>query len=110
MEELKGLADGASVPFEHAFMTTLNEEFSDYVTEEYRFQPVESCSDIILNEGMERILYPFHTHIVGICHNEDGSLIDFNRTSMLHQTITIDGKVVSSFYSWCYSGQLPTAG
>lgn len=48
--------------------------------------------------------------VVGICHNEDGSLIDFNRTSMLHQTITIDGIVVSSFYSWCYSGQLPTAG
>lgn len=55
-------------------------------------------------------LKSFHIKIVGICHNEDGSLIDFNRTSFLHQTITINGKVVSSFYSWCYSGQLPTAG
>ena len=55
MEELRGLADGADVPFEHAFMSTLNEEFSDYVSEEFRFQPTESCSDIILNEGDERM-------------------------------------------------------
>lgn len=58
--------------------------------------------------------------IVGICHNEDGSLIDFNRTSFLHQVITISGYmtacscidnvVVSNFSSWCYAGQLPTAG
>ena len=53
MEELHGLADGAGVPFEHAFMTTLNEEFSDWVSEEFRFEPTESCSDIILNEGDE---------------------------------------------------------
>lgn len=53
MEELRGQADGAKVPFEHAFMTTLNEEFSDYVPEEFQYEPVESCSDIILNEGEE---------------------------------------------------------
>ena len=57
---------------------------------------------------------------MGICHNEDGSLIDFNRTSFLHQVITIgalpviksslDNIVVSNFSSWCYAGQLPTAG
>ena len=56
------------------------------------------------------LLNVYYIKIVGICHNEDGSLIDFNRTSFLHQTITINGQVVSSFYSWCYSGQLPTAG
>ena len=56
------------------------------------------------------LLNAYYIKIVGICHNEDGSLIDFNRTSFLHQTITINGQVVSSFYSWCYSGQLPTAG
>ena len=56
MEELRGQADGAGVPFEHAFMVTLNEEFSDYVSEKYKYQPTESCSDIILNEGMERKL------------------------------------------------------
>lgn len=56
------------------------------------------------------LLNAYYIKIVGICHNEDGSLIDFNRTSFLHQTITINGQIVSSFYSWCYSGQLPTAG
>ena len=56
------------------------------------------------------LLNAYYIKIVGICHNEDGSLIDFDRTSFLHQTITINGQIVSSFYSWCYSGQLPTAG
>ena len=56
MEELRGQDDGAKVPFEHALMTTLNEEFSDYVPEEFHYEPVESCSDIILNEGEECII------------------------------------------------------
>ncbi|KAK8825651.1 hypothetical protein WA577_000822, partial [Blastocystis sp. JDR] len=99
MEELRGQADGADVPFPLVFMSTLSEEFSDYVSKEFAFTPVESCSDVIINEGQE----------VGICHNEDGSLIDFNRTSFLHQVITINNIVVSNFSSWCYAGQLPTA-
>ena len=56
MEELRGQADGAGVPFEHAFMVTLNEEFRDYVPEEFWYEPTESCSDIIVNEGMDCIL------------------------------------------------------
>lgn len=35
-------------------MSTLSEEFSDYVSEAYSFQPTESCSDVIINEGKER--------------------------------------------------------
>lgn len=56
MEELRGQADGAGVPFEHAFMVTLNEEFRDYVPKEFWYEPTESCSDIIVNEGMDCIL------------------------------------------------------
>lgn len=54
MDELRGQADGAAVPFEYVFMSTLSEEFSDYVSEAYSFQPTESCSDVIINEGKER--------------------------------------------------------
>ena len=51
MDELKGLAAGAEVEFYKVFMSTLNEEFRDYVGEEYAYAPKESCSDIIINDG-----------------------------------------------------------
>ena len=57
MEELRGQADGAGVPFSHVFMSTLSEEFSDYMSEEFTFKPVESCSDVIINEGREGCFY-----------------------------------------------------
>ena len=51
MDELKGLAAGAGVEFYKVFMSTLNEEFRDYVGEEYAYAPKESCSDVIVNDG-----------------------------------------------------------
>lgn len=56
MEELRGQADGAGVGFEYVFMSTLSEEFSDYVDGKFSFKPVESCSDIILSEGVDGVL------------------------------------------------------
>lgn len=58
MEELRGQADGADVPFPLVFMSTLSEEFSDYVSEKFAFTPVESCSDVIINEGLEGGAFP----------------------------------------------------
>ena len=58
MEELRGQADGAGVGFEYVFMSTLSEEFSDYVDGKFHFHPTESCSDHILNEGQERTPSP----------------------------------------------------
>lgn len=51
MDELKGLAAGAEVEFYKVFMSTLNEEFRDYVGEEFAYAPKESCSDVIINDG-----------------------------------------------------------
>ena len=57
MDEIRGIAAGAQGPFELVFMSTLNEEFSDYVDEKYRYKPVETCSDIIINEGPYRHIF-----------------------------------------------------
>ena len=62
MDEMRGIAAGAKVPFELVFMSTLSEEFSDYVDEKYRYKPVETCSDIIINEGPYRWI--FHLSLV----------------------------------------------
>lgn len=45
----------------------------------------------------------------GICHNEDGSLLDFDRTALLDVSLTLPSGV-TLFTAWCYVGQLPTAG
>ena len=50
-----------------------------------------------------------HHSLVGICHNEDGNLIDFDRTSIIEVEL-IKGETKQVFYSYCYAGQLPTAG
>ena len=57
MDEIRGIAAGAEVPFELVFMSTLSEEFSDYVGEKYQYKPVETCSDVIINEGPYRCLF-----------------------------------------------------
>ena len=45
----------------------------------------------------------------GICHNEDGSLLDFDRTALLDVSLTLSSGI-ALFTAWCYVGQLPTAG
>lgn len=55
MDEIRGLADGAEVEFEKVFMSTLQEEFSDYVSKEFAYKPDESCSDVVVNQGSDRI-------------------------------------------------------
>ena len=55
------------------------------------------------------VFFVFYYPIVGICHNEDGSLIDFDRTAIL-TVKTYSSSVITSFTAWCYVGQLPTAG
>ena len=59
MDEIRGIAAGAQVPFELVFMSTLSEEFSDYVDEKHRYKPVETCSDIIINEGPYRPIFRY---------------------------------------------------
>ena len=109
MDEIRGIAAGAEVEFEKVFMSTLHVEFSDYVSKEFAYKPRESCTDIVINQGIDcMIVLPF-SHVVGICHNEDGSLIDFDRTSVIDVQLDI-GETKTQFHAYCYSGELPTAG
>ena len=109
MDEIRGIAAGAEVEFEKVFMSTLHVEFSDYVGKEFAYKPRESCSDIVINQGPDCKITIFSSSIVGICHNEDGSLIDFDRTSIVEAYLEI-GETKTSFHAYCYSGELPTAG
>lgn len=57
MKELRGMADGAGVPFETAFLFTMKEEFSYLVSPQYRYPNPDHCSDILLNEENERLFF-----------------------------------------------------
>lgn len=54
MEELRGMADGAKVPFEQALMYTMEEEFSYLVPESMRYTLADHCSDVLINEEDQR--------------------------------------------------------
>ena len=109
MDEIRGIAAGAEVEFEKVFMSTLHVEFSDYVSKEFAYKPRESCTDIVVNQGTDCMIVILLSHVVGICHNEDGSLIDFDRTSIIDVSLEI-GETRTLFHAYCYSGELPTAG
>lgn len=54
MEELRGMADGARVPFEVALMYTMEEEFSYLVPERLRYSLADHCSDVLILEEDQR--------------------------------------------------------
>ena len=50
MQELKGMAAVAQVPFSQALMYTMEEEFSYLVPENLRYNLADHCSDVLIQE------------------------------------------------------------
>lgn len=101
IQEIRGIAAGANIPFEHVFLENLGQEFSYYVPSDLKkyLEPPTHCSDYSINFDDD----------VGVCHNEDGSQFDLNRTLMAHCVIKDKGVTKSDFFSYFYAGHLPTA-
>ncbi|CBK25209.2 uncharacterized protein [Blastocystis hominis] len=99
MNELRGMAAGADVPFTVALMYTMEEEFSYLVPEALRYSLADHCSDVLIMEDDQLVL----------AHNEDGVDVDRNRTFLLHMKITRDNIVLSDFTAYVYAGQLATS-
>ena len=57
MNELRGMAAGANVPFEEALMYTMEEEFSYLVPEALRYRLADHCSDVLILENDERFSF-----------------------------------------------------
>ena len=51
MEELRGFALGAGVPFNVALMYTMEEEFSYLVPPSIRYSLADHCSDVLILEN-----------------------------------------------------------
>ena len=99
MQELKGMAAGAQVPFSQALMYTMEEEFSYLVPENLRYNLADHCSDVLIQEDDQLVL----------AHNEDGIDIDRNRTFLLHMIVYDLDVVRSNFTAYVYAGQLATS-
>lgn len=54
MNELRGMAAGAEVPFTVALMYTMEEEFSYLVPEALRYSLADHCSDVLIMEDDQR--------------------------------------------------------
>ena len=54
MNELRGMAAGADVPFTVALMYTMEEEFSYLVPEALRYSLADHCSDVLIMEDDQR--------------------------------------------------------
>jgi hypothetical protein len=89
MEELRGISEGARVPFYKIFILNLKEEFKKSSLEE----PSLHCTDIILPP------------LRAVLHNEDGDLSDLNRTAFVVARLRGDWWV-----GYTYVGDLPSGG
>ena len=88
MNELRGMAAGADVPFTVALMYTMEEEFSYLVPEALRYSLADHCSDVLIMEDDQRFFLSSSPILVVLAHNEDGVDVDRNRTFLLHMKIT----------------------
>lgn len=67
MQELKGMAAGAQVPFSQALMYTMEEEFSYLVPEHLRYNLADHCSDVLIHEDDQCITLMERLNCSGYC-------------------------------------------
>ncbi|ELU14098.1 hypothetical protein CAPTEDRAFT_220846 [Capitella teleta] len=94
--EIQGMADGASIPFQHLFLMNLRSEVGA-ILDDGSSKEAESCSDVHVNHA--------ESGTVAIGHNEDSSPLIFDRGYMVNAEIT--GASPHKFTAYAYPGELP---
>lgn len=99
MDELRGLAEGANIPFDHVLLMNLRQEISYFVNSSSVINQVpvpDHCSDYMLHSDAESL----------VGHNEDGAKSDLDREVLVSATIGAG----THFKAYTYAGDLPTGG
>mmetsp|Transcript_24362 Transcript_24362/g.51906 ORF Transcript_24362/g.51906 Transcript_24362/m.51906 type:complete len:426 (+) Transcript_24362:133-1410(+) len=97
VQELKGIADGAKLPFDWVFLAQLDQEFRGQLdsTHEVKDADADHCTDYMMCS---------ETACVG-GHNEDNAANDVDRGYVLDAQL---GDAGQRIVAWSYMGELPT--